>query len=123
MRAYSEELQGQVQKIIDEGADIHRRIGEVSATVVSENGLVEVTSDGRGQVTELRLSPEIYRRPNSRELAESILETIRAAVDKAVSEAQEIAAEVVPRQSLDVYRNGEMDSIVENMTSRMFGKD
>jgi DNA-binding protein YbaB len=123
LRAYSEELQGQVQKVIEQGADVQRQIAAVQATAKSDDGLVEITVDARGQLVNLRLDPAIYRRPNTRELAESITETMHAAVADATKKAHDIAATVVPRESLEVHASGNVEAIVDSMTNRIFGRD
>lgn len=122
LRAYSEELQGQVQKIVEQGADIQRQIAAVQATAKSDDGLVEITVDARGQLVKLQLDPGIYRRPNTRELAEKITETMHSAVAEATRKAHDIAAVVVPRESLKVHAGGDVEAIVDSMTNRIFGR-
>lgn len=123
LRAYAEQLQGQVQKIVDQGADVQRQIAEVRATARSGDGLVEATVDSRGQLVKLHLDPGIYRRPNTRQLAETITETISTAVGDAMRKAQDIAATLVPRESLEAHASGDIDTIVDSMTTRIFGRD
>lgn len=123
LRAYSEELQGQVQKVIEQGAEIQRQITSVRATARSEDGLVEVTVDARGRLEKLVLDPGIYRRPDTRALAGTITETMHAAVTEAATMAQDIAAALVPRESLEAHTSGDVDAMVDRMTTRIFGRD
>lgn len=123
LRAYSEALQGQVQRVIEQGAEVQRRVAAVRATVRSENGWVEVTVDASGRIEKLVLDPSIYRRPNTRELAETITETVHAAVSEATGKAHDIAATVVPRESLEAHTSGDIEQMIDGMTTRIFGRD
>jgi ketopantoate reductase len=47
---------------------------------------------------ELEIDPRIYRKPNSKALAASIITTVRAAVDQAVAKTQEILDRNLPKE-------------------------
>jgi DNA-binding protein YbaB len=55
-------------------------IADVEATADSPDGLVQATVDGRGRLLALRLSPLVYRELGSAALAESVVDTVTAAV-------------------------------------------
>ncbi|MBB4689076.1 YbaB/EbfC family nucleoid-associated protein [Amycolatopsis jiangsuensis] len=68
----------------------------ITGTAESDDGLVSVTVDVRGAVTEVWLDPRIYRSPDSAALAEVIVRTCRAAADSAQRQAFDASVSVLP---------------------------
>lgn len=87
----------------------------VSATARSEDGMVEVTVGPRGQLVDLKLDPRIYRKPNSTELANKIVETTRRASEDAMNQGKQIVDQNTPAE-LDVSKFG--DATVSGMMHR-----
>jgi DNA-binding protein YbaB len=70
--------------------EAQRRVFEVTATAWSDDRLVKAVVGPRGQLIDLDIDPRIYRRPNSRALAATIVATVRAATDQAMAKTQQI---------------------------------
>ena len=66
-------------------------VATVAAVADSPDGLVRATVDGRGRLLELELSPRIYRELSTETLADSIVDTVRAATRLAVAQAADRA--------------------------------
>ena len=66
---------------------VRNNLGAVEATADSPDGLVSATVDGRGRLLDLRLSSRVYRELGSAALAESVVDTVRAAVELAGRQA------------------------------------
>jgi DNA-binding protein YbaB len=73
-----------------------RRMLRVTGTAWSPDRYVKAVVGPRGQLVELEIDPRIYRSPNSRELAATIVATVRAATDQAIARTREILDEDLP---------------------------
>lgn len=119
MKSLADSLRGQFEKLVDEGPRMAREAREVSITESSADGLVKVTVDPRGSLLALDLDPRIYRRPDARALAESIIETIRAATEVAQERVLDIFEQVIPRDELRVQLTGDPDQVVADVEDRL----
>ncbi|MFC7722998.1 YbaB/EbfC family nucleoid-associated protein [Nonomuraea recticatena] len=80
LQAYANELRSLFTHIQDGALDLHRQARAVQVTETSADGLVSATVGPLGNLLRLDLDPRIYRQPDSRQLADSITQTvIRAA--------------------------------------------
>ncbi|WIX77463.1 YbaB/EbfC family nucleoid-associated protein [Amycolatopsis carbonis] len=70
-------------RLAEEIRGIQRELAAVVEEAESDDGLVFVKVDARGDVVELDLDPRIYRTHDSAALARTIAETCRAARAKA----------------------------------------
>lgn len=110
-RARAEELQARFDRLREGYADLQRTVLAVRGTATSDDGLVTVTVGPNGQLVDLELSPRIYRRPDARRLAETIVETVMAAAGEAAGKVAEAfrpfaADEEEVRQHLDLDAGG-----------------
>lgn len=79
------EQQHRINEMVDRFRDIRRELDEANTEIRSAN--LEVESPDRtvratvagGQLIDLWISPEIYRRPDSGRLAQTVLETVSQA--------------------------------------------
>lgn len=119
MRSLTESLRGQFETLVTEGPRLAREARDVSVTETSRDGLVKVTVDPRGAVLALDLDPRIYRRPDARALAESILETIRRAGETAQEQVMDIFEPVVSREAMRLQLNGTPEQVLEDVEDRL----
>ncbi|MBK1786942.1 YbaB/EbfC family nucleoid-associated protein [Prauserella cavernicola] len=82
------------EQLADEIRDIQTRLAEVEETAESDDGLITVKVNARGDLLELELDPRLYRSPDSAALSREITETYRAAR----AAADERAFELTTRQ-------------------------
>ncbi len=122
MRAYAEELQNRFQELTTEGPKLQERARTIQVTEKSPDGLVSATVGSRGELIRLDLDPRIYRRPDSRELADTITDTIKAAGVKAQEEVLEVFEPLIPRDELQLHMDGNIEGVLERMTDQMLGK-
>lgn len=123
LKAYAESLQAQFERMTTKGPEIQQKAREVQVTEKSRDGLVSVTVGARGELVRLDLDPRIYRRPDSRELADAITETVHAAQASAKEQVMEVFAEIIPRKQLDLQVDGDFDNTLESITALMQGKE
>lgn len=96
MRARLEQMMSQVRRMASDVNNVQKKMMRVTATVRSADGLVTATVGPRGHLIDLELDPRIYRRPNSGLLAQTIVDTVRQAVEQAANEVQDLLESTVP---------------------------
>jgi DNA-binding protein YbaB len=122
LRAYAEELQGRFQKLTTEGPKLQEQARAVQVTEKSQDGLISATVGARGELIRLDLDPRIYRRPDSRELADTITDTIKAAGVKAQERVLEVFEPLIPREEMQQHMDGDLEGVLERMSNQMLGK-
>ena len=122
MRAYAEELKGRFEKLTTEGPKLQERARAVQVTEKSPDGLISATVGSRGELIRLDLDPRIYRQPDSRELADTITDTIKAAGVKAQERVLEVFEPLVPREEMQMHMDGDLEGVLGRMTDQMLGK-
>lgn len=108
-RVRAEEMMARFERLRDGHAALQEQLLAVKATVTSDDGLVKVTVGPRGQVVDLELSPRIYRRPDSRRLAEVITTTIQRAAAEALDQVMDLTRPFVPDEKLQAYMDLDLD--------------
>jgi hypothetical protein len=90
--------------------ETQRRLGEIAASASSRRRLVTVSAGHGGVIQKVTFDGDGYRRLTPLELAGQVLDTIRAAQDKACEEAARIVAPSLP-PGVDAQRmmRGEVD--------------
>jgi DNA-binding protein YbaB len=97
-----------LRNTLDNAVETQRKIFEVTGTAWSDDRMIKAVVGPRGQLIELEIDPRVYRRPNSKALAASIVATVRMAVEEAVSRTQEILDQSMPRD-ISTGRIGNLD--------------
>lgn len=105
----------ELQQTIENAAQTRQQIMEITGTAWSEDRLIKVVVGPRGQLIELEIDPRIYRTPNSKALAATILSTVRAAVDDANKQTKEIVDKVMPKdRGLGLIGKTDFDVLMES---------
>lgn len=99
LRARFDDVVSQYQRLRSGLDDMQERLAGLAVTAESPDGLVRVTVGPRGQLIDLGLDPEIYRRGDADELARTILRTVEQAVTKTTAQVQEMVGEYLPADS------------------------
>lgn len=111
LRAYAEQLQQQLGKLRSGGlAEMRQEMNAVKGTAKSPDGFVTATVGPRGQLTELKLDPRIYRNPDSAKLAATITETIQKAAEQSGERVSEITERFAPGMDIGSATRGEFTS-------------
>jgi DNA-binding protein YbaB len=76
--------------------DLQRRMLRVTGEAWSDDRTVKAVVGPKGHLLELEIDPRVYRKPNSKELAATIVATVRRAIEDATSKTREIAEEAMP---------------------------
>jgi DNA-binding protein YbaB len=107
IRAMAESLNGQLEQVRRGLGDLKRDLAAITATGKSADGYVKATVGFRGQLVSLDLDPRIYRRPDTKALAESIVTAVRQAALDAAARVDEVSAR--HGQAVDVRSILELD--------------
>jgi DNA-binding protein YbaB len=99
LRARFDDVVSQYQRLRHGLDDIQERLSRLAVTAESADGTVRATVGARGQLIDLRLDREIYRRGDPDELARTILRTVEQAVAKTTGQVQEMVGEYLPAGS------------------------
>lgn len=122
LREYAGHLQDRLHQMMEQGPGLAERARAVQATETSDDGLVSVTVGPRGDLLRLDLDPRIYRRPDSRRLADTITETVHRAARAAQDRVVEVLAPIVDEDQLRATLAGDTESLTSIMTEQMRGR-
>lgn len=100
----------ELEKTVDNMAEVQKQILGVTGVAWSDDRMVKALVGPRGQLVELEIDPRVYRRPNSKALAASIVATVRAAAEQAAAKTQSIMDENMPMVK-DLIRPGLIDGV------------
>jgi len=104
-----------LQQTIENAAQTRQQIMEITGTAWSEDRLIKAVVGPRGQLIELEIDPRVYRTPNSKALAASIMSTVRAAVEDANKQTKEIVEKVMPKdRGLGLIGKTDFDVLMES---------
>ncbi|MEV0595368.1 YbaB/EbfC family nucleoid-associated protein [Nonomuraea cavernae] len=122
MQVYAEELRATFSRMQEEALELHKQARGIRVTETSADALVSATVGARGDLIRLDLDPRIYRRPDSRQLADSITETIGRAAAKARERVVEIFAPLIPPEQMEAHLEGDVETAMQQLADRMTGK-
>lgn len=75
---------------------IQQEMLAVTGSAWSDDGMVKAVVGPRGHLLELEIDPQVYRQPDAKALAATIVQTVRAAVEDAGQQSRELMAESLP---------------------------
>jgi DNA-binding protein YbaB len=76
--------------------ETHKKMAQVTGVAWSDDRLVKATVGPRGQLVDLEIDPRVYRQPNSKALAATIVATVRRASEEAMAKTQAIVDAAMP---------------------------
>lgn len=115
VRAYADELREMFTRLQEEGLELHTRARAVQVTETSPDGLVSVTVGSRGELVRIDLDPRIYRRPDARGLADTIVATGQRAAATARERIVEIFAPVIPPEQFQAHLDGDVEAVLSQL--------
>jgi DNA-binding protein YbaB len=116
-QAHIDELLEQYRQVRDNLGRMQREMAELTATARSEDELVTVTVDHRGELTAVEINPRAFRLLDSVTLGETIVATAGAATRDLRRRVQELVAPNVPDTARLSGMGGDFDF------SKMFPAD
>ncbi|MEV7969722.1 YbaB/EbfC family nucleoid-associated protein [Sphaerisporangium sp. NPDC088356] len=122
LQAYADELRANFMRLQEEAPAMHDRARAIQVTETSRDGLISATVGPRGDLIRLDIDPRIYRRPDSRELADSITETVQRAAGKAREKIVELFEPLIPGEQMRAHLDGDLQRVLDQMASQMLGE-
>lgn len=119
LRELAGNLRTQFEGLVERGPDLARQARGVTGSATSSDGLITATVDARGQLVQLDIDPRIYRRPDSRELADSIVETIKVAAGDAQEQVLDVFEPLVSKERMRSALTQDGESVIEDMNTQM----
>lgn len=112
LAAFADSLRSTFTKMTEQAPALHEKARTVQVTETSPDGLVTVTVGARGELVQLDIDPRVYRRPDSRQLADTIVETVQKAAARSQERVLEIFEPIVPREQMKAQLDGDLDAVV-----------
>lgn len=122
LRIYADELRDAFMRLNEEALTLHEQGRAVQVTEKSPDGLVVATVGARGEFISLDIDPRVFRRPDSRLLADTIVETVNKAAQKAQEKVVEIFEPLIPADQMRAHLDGDVESVLEQMVEQMRGE-
>jgi DNA-binding protein YbaB len=117
LRARTEELMTQFERARAGANDVRRRLLAIRGKAKSDDGYITVEVGHRGWVESIDIDPRVYRRPDSRLLAETITETIKKAVEDVQNQVGKVSDSYVAGQDLRAALDLDIEGIFRRLES------
>ncbi|MCP2343615.1 YbaB/EbfC family nucleoid-associated protein [Actinomadura rupiterrae] len=98
-QAHIDELLGQYREQRDKLKGLQERLATIEASAEAADGMVRVTVDRQGRMTELELDPRVYRKLASAELSAAVLEASNAASEQVAEQTRQAMEDIAPKGS------------------------
>ncbi|MFF0494602.1 YbaB/EbfC family nucleoid-associated protein [Nocardia sp. NPDC004068] len=94
LRRVLDSIHEQYDREVDELDEIHRKLGAMKVHATSPNGLARVTVNASGQVIEITIADDAYKRSTPKQLSQEINAAIHGAVTAAGQAQEEVLAPI-----------------------------
>ncbi len=122
-RAQVEALRAGFERLAAQAPAIHAEARQVEVTRESWDGLVAATVGAQGELVALDIDPAVYRYPDARALADTIVETVRAATAGVRDRVVELFAPLVGEEQMRLHLDGDLDAVLDRMSQQLLGKE
>jgi len=119
LQARADELMGELDRLRDGMQTMQAQLRTITATAKSDDGFVTAVVGPRGQLIKLDIDPRIYRRPDSRQLAASIMKTIQAATADAMAKVTEVCKPYMPEADIQAHLAMDIDGMRHKLDSEL----
>jgi DNA-binding protein YbaB len=119
LKARAEELMGEFNRMRTGMGELQQKLRQITATAKSDDGYVTAVVGPRGQLVRLELDPRIYRRPDSKQLATTISDTIKRAAADAMAQVSEACKPFIPEEELQAHLQFDVDGMRRRLDSEL----
>jgi DNA-binding protein YbaB len=119
LRARADELMGELNRLRSGMGELQQKLRAITATAKSEDGYVTAVVGPRGQLVRLDLDPRIYRRPDSRQLAAAITDTIKRAAADAMAQVSAACKPFMPDEELQAHLQFDFEGMNRRLDSEL----
>lgn len=121
LRMQAADAMARVEKARQSYADLRRELSALTVTTTSADGHVTATVGAHGRLVALDLDPRIYRRPDSRRLAETITATVQRAADAAAGKVAALCRPFFPEEEVRAHLDYDIDEVVRRVDEDLLG--
>ncbi len=114
-RARAESAMADFERLRANAGTVRERLLRVQGRGSAGGGMVRVVTDQRGRVAQVRIDPRVFRRPDSRALAEMIVTAAAEAAADADRQVEEAFAGLVPGGELKTYLDFDMEALFQRI--------
>ena len=122
-RAQVEALRADFERLAAQAPAIHAEARQIEVTRESWDGLVAATVGAQGELVALDIDPAVYRHPDARALADTIVETVQAATAGVRDRVVELFAPLVDADQMRMHLDGDLEGVLERMTQQLLGRE
>jgi DNA-binding protein YbaB len=122
-RVQAEALRAGFERLVAQAPAIHAEALQVEVTRESWDGLVAATVGAQGELIALDLDPRVYRHPDARALADTIVETVRSATAAVRDRVVELFAPLVDEEQMRMHLDGDLEGVLDRLTQQLHGKE
>jgi hypothetical protein len=100
---------GDLRRATAELPDLQRRMLSVTGVAWSDDRMIKAVVGPRGHLLELEIDPRVLRKPNSKALSASIVQTVKWAIEDAGRQSRELIEGSLPTDLRPATRLGGTD--------------
>jgi DNA-binding protein YbaB len=89
-------MMSDLRKATSQLPELQQRMLAVTGTAWSPDGMIKAVVGPRGHLLDLDIDPRVLRQPNSKALSASIVQTVRAAVEDAGRQSNDLLSGTLP---------------------------
>jgi DNA-binding protein YbaB len=112
MQARAEGLMADFERLRANAGVVRGRLAAARGRGVSEDGLVRVVVDGRGRLESVEIDPRVFRRPDSRRLAEMIVGAAGRAVADVDGKVEKAFEGLVSAEDIRAQLNFDVEGVL-----------
>jgi DNA-binding protein YbaB len=108
------DVYGQYEQVRTQLDELPQRLASMQVTAASPDGLVHATVGPRGQLIDLRIDHERFRKVDADDLAQTIVTTVRSAAERTAGEVEALLGGLLPPDSgtLQFLRDNDFASLM-----------
>ncbi|WP_433083599.1 YbaB/EbfC family nucleoid-associated protein [Dactylosporangium sp. CA-052675] len=119
LRARADELAGELERMRSGMGTLQQKLQAITATAKSDDGFITAVVGPRGQLIRLDIDARVYRRPDSRQLAQSITKTIQAASADAMRQVTEACKPFMAESTVQAHLEFDLQGMTHKLDSEL----
>nr|BFE63219.1 hypothetical protein GCM10020063_077450 [Dactylosporangium thailandense] len=119
LRARADELAGELERMRSGMGTLQQKLQSITATAKSDDGFITAVVGPRGQLIRLDIDARVYRRPDSRQLAQSITKTIQAASADAMRQVTEACKPFMAESTVQSHLEFDLQGMTHKLDSEL----
>ncbi|WP_432985975.1 YbaB/EbfC family nucleoid-associated protein [Dactylosporangium sp. CA-233914] len=119
LQARADELLGELDRLRGGMKTLQQQLQSITATAKSDDGFITAVVGPRGQLIRLDIDARVYRRPDSRQLASSIMKTIQAATQDAMQQVTEACKPYMPEADIQAHLSFDLEGMTHKLDSEL----